>query len=135
MWIGKLKRVGIVLLLTGIAFAGYVVIVNLHSQNMTVRQKILKAVYPLFKLLAKANGKNVTALSNTTAKPLVSFYTLKDTLNKGIEFDFASLKGKKVLLVNTASDCGYTAQYEDLQKLQETYGDKVTVIGFPANDF
>ena len=45
------------------------------------------------------------------------------------------LKGKKVMLVNTASDCGYTDQYDDLQKLYEEYKDKLVVIGFPANDF
>ena len=47
-----------------------------------------------------------------------------------------SLKGKKVLVVNTASKCGNTPQYEDLEKLFETYGgDKFTIIGFPANNF
>jgi len=51
-------------------------------------------------------------------------------------FDLSSLKGKKVLVVNTASKCGFTPQYEGLQKLYETYGnDKFTVIGFPANNF
>ena len=102
---------------------------------MTLRQKILKAAYPFFRLLSKATGRNVTELSNTTAKPVVSFYTLKDTLNDGNEFDFTSVKGKKVLLVNTASDCGFTPQYTDLEKLHEQYNDKVIVIGFPANDF
>jgi len=49
--------------------------------------------------------------------------------------DLASLKGKKIMLVNTASDCGYTNQYTDLQKLSEQYKDKLVVLGFPANDF
>ena len=56
-------------------------------------------------------------------------------MNNGTIFDFSSLKGKKVMLVNTASDCGYTDQYEALQKLSEEYKDKLIVIGFPANDF
>lgn len=102
---------------------------------MTIRQKILKAVYPLFTFWSKSTGRNVTELSNNSAKPVVPFYSLNDTLNNGTAFDFASLKGKKVLLVNTASDCGYTPQYTDLQKLYEQYGNKVTIIGFPANDF
>jgi glutathione peroxidase len=102
---------------------------------MTTRQKILKAIYPLFTFWSKASGKNSSELSNDSAKPVVSFYSLKDTLNNGAAFDFSSLKGKKVLLVNTASDCGYTPQYTDLQKLNEQYGNKVTIIGFPANDF
>ena len=54
----------------------------------------------------------------------------------GEVFDMATLKGKKVLVVNTASKCGLTPQYEELQELYETYKDKgFTVIGFPANDF
>lgn len=73
--------------------------------------------------------------SNEKAIPSVSFYSLKDTLIDGTGFDLSQLKGKKVLLVNTASDCGYTGQYDDLQKLSEKYKDKLVVIGFPANDF
>ena len=118
-----------------IVFAGYVEIVNLNSTNMTYRQKILKAVYPVFMWLNKLTGKNTTELSNKKATPPVSFYSLKATLNNGEPFDFATLRGKKILLVNTASDCGYTDQYDDLQKLYEQNIDKLVVIGFPANDF
>lgn len=54
----------------------------------------------------------------------------------GKEFDLSSLKGKKVLVVNTASKCGLTPQYEDLQKLYEKYSSKnFVIIGFPANNF
>lgn len=54
----------------------------------------------------------------------------------GNEFNLLSLKGKKVLIVNTASKCGLTPQYEDLQKLYKMYGgDKFEIIGFPANNF
>lgn len=54
----------------------------------------------------------------------------------GNTFDFASLKGKKVMIVNTASKCGFTPQYEDLQKLYDTYKDKnFVIVGFPANNF
>jgi glutathione peroxidase len=53
----------------------------------------------------------------------------------GAEVDFAQFKGKKVLIVNVASECGYTPQYEGLQKLYETYKDKLVVLGFPANNF
>jgi glutathione peroxidase len=54
----------------------------------------------------------------------------------GNKFDLGSLKGKKVLVVNTASKCGFTPQYEGLQELYETYGsDEFTIIGFPANNF
>jgi glutathione peroxidase len=53
----------------------------------------------------------------------------------GTPIGFQRYRGKNLLIVNTASKCGYTPQYETLQKLQETYGDKVTVLGFPANNF
>ncbi|MES2838417.1 MAG: glutathione peroxidase [Bacteroidota bacterium] len=65
-----------------------------------------------------------------------SFYDLKITSLDGKEqIDFSAFKGKKVLCVNTASHCGYTPQYEGLQKLYETYKDKLIVIGFPCNQF
>jgi glutathione peroxidase len=69
------------------------------------------------------------------AAPAVSFYSLRSTLNNGDNLDLSVLKGKKVLLVNTASNCGYTAQYGELESLYERYKDKLVVIGFPANDF
>ncbi len=53
----------------------------------------------------------------------------------GSEYDYAQLKGKKVLIVNTASECGYTPQYEDLEKLYQAYKDKLIILGFPANNF
>ncbi len=53
----------------------------------------------------------------------------------GKEIDYSQFKGKKVLIVNTASECGYTPQYEDLEKLYETYKDKLVILGFPANNF
>jgi len=53
----------------------------------------------------------------------------------GTEFDYQQLKGKKVLIVNTASECGYTPQYEELEKLYQAYKDKLIIIGFPANNF
>ncbi|GIV38474.1 MAG: glutathione peroxidase [Thermonema sp.] len=64
-----------------------------------------------------------------------SFYDLEATTIDGKPFKFSQLKGKKVLIVNTASKCGYTPQYEDLQAFHEKYGDKVVVLGFPCNQF
>ncbi|HMK25782.1 MAG TPA: glutathione peroxidase [Chitinophagaceae bacterium] len=131
----RLKRFLLVIFILLTAFAGYVLYVNRNSKNMTLRQKVLKAIYPAWMWYAKMRGKNVTELKNEQKQPPVSFYTLKATLNNGTAFDFSSLKGKKVMLVNTASNCGYTDQYEALQKLSEEYKDKLIVIGFPANDF
>ncbi|MEO6539022.1 MAG: glutathione peroxidase [Ferruginibacter sp.] len=101
---------------------------------MTIRQKFLRFVYPLFNALTSLTGKNTRKISASTM-PATSFYDLSITLNNGNELPFSGLKNKKVLLVNTASDCGYTRQYEGLQALQEKYQDKLIVLGFPANDF
>jgi glutathione peroxidase len=131
----KLKRFLIVFLLLVAAFVIYVEIVNRNSKNMTYRQKILKAIYPAWMWWTNLRGKNVTRLSNEQQQPPVSFYSLKGMLNDNSELDFTTLKGKKILLVNTASDCGYTDQYDDLQKLYEENKDKLIVLGFPANDF
>jgi glutathione peroxidase len=70
-----------------------------------------------------------------TATAPVSFYNFKMKSIDGEEIDFNEFKGKKVLLVNVASECGNTPQYTDLEKLHEQYGDRVTVLGFPANNF
>ena len=101
---------------------------------MTVKQKLLKFFYPLFNRLSLFTGKSNKVL-NSDKVAQTSFYNLSTTLNNGEQFDFSALKGKKVLLVNTASDCGYTNQYEGLQALHEKYKDKLVLIGFPANDF
>lgn len=71
-----------------------------------------------------------------TKSPMAkNFYDFKIRSLTGEEIDFSSFQGKKVLVVNTASECGYTPQYEDLQKLHEQWGSKVVVLGFPANNF
>ncbi len=65
-----------------------------------------------------------------------SFYDYKVKTIDGDNFDMASLRGKKVLVVNTASKCGYTPQYEGLEDLYEKYkNDDFVIIGFPANNF
>ena len=130
----KLKRFIIVLLVLIAAFAVYVEIVNRNSINMTYRQKLLKAVYPALMWVTKIAGTNTKELTGNKQPP-VSFYSLKGQLNNGDTLDFTGLKGKKIMLVNTASDCGYTNQYTDLQKLADEYKDKLIVLGFPANDF
>jgi len=64
-----------------------------------------------------------------------SIYDFKINSLDGNEIDFARYKGKTLLIVNVASECGFTPQYADLQKLHKEYGDKVVVLGFPANNF
>jgi glutathione peroxidase len=67
--------------------------------------------------------------------PSKSVYDIQISTLMGDEFDMNSLKGKKILFVNVASKCGFTPQYEELQKLHETHGDKLTIIGVPCNQF
>jgi glutathione peroxidase len=64
-----------------------------------------------------------------------AFYNFKVKTLEGGDFDFSSLKGKKVMVVNTASKCGYTPQYKDLEAVYKEYGDNLVIIGFPANNF
>jgi glutathione peroxidase len=108
----------------------------IKKENMTLRQSILKTFYPLIMTTGKLFGSRSLILKNkTNTLPSLSFYSLRTLANDGTEINFEQFKGKKVLIVNTASDCGYTAQYEDLEKLYDQYKNKLVVIGFPSNDF
>ena len=73
---------------------------------------------------------SVTVFSQTSG-----FYDFKVKTMDGGNFDFSSLKGKKVMIVNTASKCGNTPQYKDLEALYEKNHDYLVIIGFPANNF
>lgn len=64
-----------------------------------------------------------------------SIYEFKINAIDGKLIDFSQYKGKTLLIVNTASKCGYTPQYAELEKLHEQFGNKVTILGFPANNF
>ena len=130
----KTKRLLLLLVALLLLFAGYVEIINRNSSNMTYRQKVLKAVYPAWMWFARITGKNTKTLKKEVM-PTIPFHNLNATLNNGDSFNFSTLRGKKVLLVNTASDCGYTDQYSELQKLYEQHGDKLAILAFPANDF
>jgi glutathione peroxidase len=70
------------------------------------------------------------------ASPTVnSIYDFKVPELYGKTIDFSQFKGKKIMIVNTASKCGNTPQYADLEKLYEKYKDKLVIVGFPANNF
>ncbi len=77
----------------------------------------------------------VTAQAGLTTAAQNSIYNFKVGGLEGGSINFSEFRGKKILIVNTASKCGYTKQYEGLQKLYETYKDKLVIIGFPANNF
>jgi glutathione peroxidase len=85
------------------------------------------------------SNNNITDDSMTTGKMsntgIDNLYDFKMTSLEGKEIDLSNFKGKKLLIVNTASECGYTPQYAGLQELHEKHGDKVVVLGFPANNF
>lgn len=74
----------------------------------------------------------LTLMIFTTAE---SVYEFKVNSIEGEAIDFSQYKGKSLLIVNVASKCGFTPQYGELEKLHETYGEKVVVLGFPANNF
>jgi len=131
----KLKRFLVVVSIIIALIVLYTEAVNLNTRNMTFRQKLLKAFYPALMWSSKKAGTNAVILTNNDVKPVIPFYSLSIVLNNGNSLNFESFRGKKVLLVNTASDCGYTNQYESLQKLSEQYKGKLQLVGFPANDF
>lgn len=106
------------------------------TEHMSGRQRVMKFIYPLIMKAGKWFGVKASLQENLSGKlPDSSLYGLEIRLNNNSALDPLLLKGKKLLLVNTASDCGYTAQYESLQQLQELFQDNLLVIGFPANDF
>ena len=84
--------------------------------------------------ISSFKAKNII-LNTKNIAPKKSFYELEAISIDGKKISFNQYKNKKILIVNVASKCGYTYQYEGLQKLQDIYQDKVIVLGFPANDF
>ncbi len=69
------------------------------------------------------------------AQSMKTIYDYSFTAMNGKTISIGEFKGKKLLLINVASKCGFTSQYEGLQKLHENYGDRIVLIGFPANNF
>ena len=102
---------------------------------MNVRQKILKRIYPLFVVYERLKGRGRKLSQEKSVHSIQPFYSLKAQLINGKEFSFEELRGKKVLLVNTASNCGYTNQYAELQKLYQRSNEDLQIIAFPSNDF
>jgi glutathione peroxidase len=103
---------------------------------MTIRQRLLKLFYPLLIKTNKAGKLNTKILENINhTEPKTSVYDIPFELNNGQTATLSAYKNKKILIVNTASDCGYTNQYEGLQQLFEEHSDKIQLIGFPSNNF
>ena len=90
----------------------------------------------LFSCRNEAQTKTAATAQKTKPMTKETIYQFKVTNLYGEPFDFASLKGKKVMIVNTASKCGLTPQYKELEALYKEYKDQgLVIIGFPANNF
>jgi len=84
----------------------------------------------LFDSLSNTFKKVSQGMPRTTEMPLFELQTLQ-----GSKIDWSKFEGKYLLFVNVASDCGFTPQYKSLQKLYDTYNDKLEIIGLPCNQF
>lgn len=103
---------------------------------MTIAQKLKKAIYPALKMAGKITGmKAKKVLNKKNALPKIPLADLKAFSNQGLSINLDNYKGKYLLISNTASHCGYTGQYAELQQLQDRFADKLNVIAFPADDF
>lgn len=132
----KLKRSLIVIAVLSAVFLIYVEIVNRNSVQMNYRQKVMKAIYPALMWFNKLKGGQTQVKEpNKEELPPVPIHSLQVILNNGDTLPLSAARGKKLLFVNTASACGYTNQYAELQQLWEQYRDRLLIIGFPANDF
>lgn len=111
-------------------------IIFIPMGTQSIKQRFLQLAYPVLMRVTRLVGANATVLHNTTAaQPPADVYRLSITLNNGKELSLEQFRGRKLLLVNTASNCGYTGQYEELQALWTQHKGKLEIIGFPANDF
>jgi len=106
------------------------------QSNMSTRQNMLKSVYPALTSITRFFGVNSrVVLPEEKNAPVVSLYDIPFETIAGEQSSLAAYKGKKIVVVNTASDCGYTGQYEELQTLYAQAKGEIMIVGFPANDF
>ena len=125
----KAILVGILIIVSGVIV--YIAIPKKTNQQMNIKQRLLKAAYPMVMKMSKKNHLN----NVNNVKPAAGFFDLKIMLNDGTALSQDSLKGKKIMIVNTASDCGFTGQYEQLEDLYKKQKDRLIIIGFPSNEF
>ena len=101
--------------------------------------KFIAIAATLLSCAAQTNSIDTAVMNNETVTPAMiaakSIYDFKVEALDGQTIDFSKFKGKKILIVNTASKCGYTTQYEGLEALYKKYQDKLVIVGFPANNF
>lgn len=95
----------------------------------------MKIIATITSLLVAVFTLNFTNKTSKTMSATSSIYDIEINSISGEPINLGDFKGKKILIVNTASECGFTGQYEDLEKLYKTYKDKLVVIGVPCNQF
>lgn len=118
----------------GIVFVLWIFFDN--DGDMTFRQRLMRKAYPVVNYISRlVKSKSDSIVRKVPVNPPVSVFSIPVELNDGTTITLEQFKGKKILIVNTASDCGFTGQYEALQQLHEQMGEKLVLIGFPANDF
>lgn len=102
---------------------------------MSIIKNLIASTYPLRMKFSKLTGIGVNIAENkNNKKTTVSFYSLRATTNSGNEISFEKYFGKKVLIVNLASQCGYTPQYTELEQLNQE-NKEIVILGFPSNNF
>jgi glutathione peroxidase len=103
---------------------------------MGILKKLITKLYGLRMKFSKLTGVGINvSANNKQIRPQESFYGLTAKANNGERVSFEKFRGKKILLVNLASQCGYTPQYNELEELHRVHKDEIIVLGFPSNDF
>ncbi|MBC7651845.1 MAG: glutathione peroxidase [Deinococcales bacterium] len=103
---------------------------------MTLQQKILQQAYKVLMLKGRLFPSKKDVQKNVLqVLPNTSFYNLETLTISGEKINLSAYKGKKIIVVNTASNCGFTAQYDELENLYTQYKNKLIILAFPANDF
>jgi glutathione peroxidase len=102
---------------------------------MPVIRKFIASIYRVRMKFSKVTGKGVKIIENINkSQPILDFYSLQAISNDGHEISFENYRGKKVLIVNLASQCGFTPQYQELEKLH-LQNENIEILGFPSNNF
>ncbi len=96
---------------------------------------MIKAILISAVMMACSSNNNTMDTTTVNDQKLKSIYDFKVEALDGSTIDFSAFKGKKILIVNTASKCGYTPQYDELEKLYQQNKAHLVIVGFPANNF
>jgi glutathione peroxidase len=115
---------------------GFFFFLTFIKKNIMKKILLLLSVVSLYSCQNQAQNKVSNQLTSAQPMEKQTIYQFKVKDLEGNEFDFASLKGKKILVVNTASKCGLTPQYKQLEAIYNQYKDQnFIIVGFPANNF